>query len=263
MGLYKAVRKFLVIVEVYYHYMLEYRSEILFWMLAGILPFIFMGIWIKLAEMGFTEMGGVDFARYFLGVFITQELIGVWVIWEFEANLLNGYLSPLLIKPLDPIWYYVGMHVGEKLAKLPFMLALVFVFFTLYPSSFWLPKVEHILAYLLLVCIVFILRFMIQYTLSFFAFWTERISQIEGIVFSVYMFLSGYFAPLDLFPQWARDLAYLTPFPYMIYLPVNVLLGKGLDVRGVFILLIWTLFFTLLNRLLWRLSLKRYSAMGT
>jgi ABC-type uncharacterized transport system, permease component len=58
MGLFKALRKFLVLVEVYYQYMLEYRSEIFFWMLSGILPFILMGIWIKLAEVGVLEMEG-------------------------------------------------------------------------------------------------------------------------------------------------------------------------------------------------------------
>jgi ABC-type uncharacterized transport system, permease component len=262
MALFKALRKFLVLVEVYYQYMIEYRLEILFWMLSGILPFILMGIWIKLADMGFTGMSGVDFARYFLGVFITQELVSVWVIWEFEQGVLTGYLSHLLLKPQDPIWYYVGAHVSERLAKLPFIFALVIVFFALYPSAFWIPNFFDALTYLLLVSVVFILRFMIQYTVSFFAFWTERISQVEGIIFSVYMFLSGYFAPLDMFPQWARDLAYLTPFPYMIYLPVNVLLGKGLDVKGVLILLTWTLVFALINRVFWKFSLRKYSAMG-
>ena len=262
MGLFKALRKFLVLVEVYYQYMLEYRSEIFFWMLSGILPFILMGIWIKLAEVGVLEMEGVDFARYFLGVFITQELVGVWVIWEFEFSVLNGFLSPLLLKPYDPMWYYVGMHIGERLAKLPFMLAIVLVFFTLYPQAFWIPNPFYVMIYLILVSIVFILRFMIQYTLSFLAFWTERISQIDGIIFSIYIFLSGYFAPLEVFPQWARDLAYLTPFPYMIYLPVNVLLGKGIDLRGILVLLLWTTIFTILNRVFWRLSIRKYSAMG-
>jgi ABC-type uncharacterized transport system, permease component len=108
MGLFKALRKFLVLVEVYYQYMLEYRSEIFFWMLSGILPFILMGIWIKLAELGVLEMEGVDFARYFLGVFITQELVSVWVIWEFEASVLNGFLSPLLLNPTIPCGITLG-----------------------------------------------------------------------------------------------------------------------------------------------------------
>jgi ABC-type uncharacterized transport system, permease component len=63
MGLFKALRKFLVLVEVYYQYMLEYRSEIFFWMLSGILPFILMGIWIKLAELGVLEMEGGGFCK--------------------------------------------------------------------------------------------------------------------------------------------------------------------------------------------------------
>gem|GEM_PF-5209033 len=48
----------------------------------------------------------------------------------------------------------------------------------------------------------------------------------------------------------------------MIYLPVNVLLGKGIDLRGILVLLLWTTIFTILNRVFWRFSLRKYSAMG-
>ncbi|MEO0169918.1 MAG: multidrug ABC transporter permease, partial [candidate division WOR-3 bacterium] len=33
------MRKFITLTRVYYAYMLEYRAEIVLWMLAGILPF--------------------------------------------------------------------------------------------------------------------------------------------------------------------------------------------------------------------------------
>ncbi|MEO0215272.1 MAG: ABC-2 family transporter protein, partial [candidate division WOR-3 bacterium] len=250
------MRKFITLTRVYYAYMLEYRAEIVLWMLAGILPFILMGIWIKLANLGFTKMDGVDFARYFLSVFITHELVVVWVIWEFESAVLNGTLSPYLLQPLDPAWRFIAQHISERLSRLPFMLGLIAAFFAIYPSAFWVPKLLDILIYIPVVILVFILRFLIQYTLSFLAFWTERVSQLENINFAIYMFLSGYFAPLDVFPKFAKDLAYLTPFPYMIYLPVNILTGKGVDTMGIFILLAWTVFFWIVNRLVWNTSLK-------
>ncbi len=36
--------------SVYYAYMVEYRAELILWVLAGSLPFILMGVWIQAAN---------------------------------------------------------------------------------------------------------------------------------------------------------------------------------------------------------------------
>ena len=48
-GIYKKARAFFV---TYYANMLEYRAEIFLWALAGSLPIILMGVWIKAAQSG-------------------------------------------------------------------------------------------------------------------------------------------------------------------------------------------------------------------
>lgn len=254
------MRKFYTLTKVFYAYMLEYRAEIVIWMLAGILPFILMGVWMKVAQSG--GMEPVEFARYFLAVFITHELVVVWVIWEFESHVVNGMLSPYLLQPLDPFWRYVALHVSERLARFPFMVILVLLFFMLYPKAFWIPDASRLSLYIFVVILVFLLRFLIQYTLSFLAFWVERVSQFENLMFAIYMFLSGYFAPISMFPDTIRNFAKFTPFPYMIHLPVSIITGKDFNPLDLVILTLWLILFWVLNRILWRIGLKRYSAMG-
>lgn len=251
------------LLSVYYAYMVEYRAELLLWMLSGSLPLILMGIWIEASQGGQFNLSPVEFARYFLAVFLVRQFTMVWVIWEFEREVVEGKLSPRLLQPLDPVWHHVAGHLGERVARFPFALLLVGLFFLLYPQAFWLPSLQGLLVFVPAIVLVFTLRFLIQYTFAMFAFWIERAAAIEQFWFLFYLFLSGTIAPLELFPPAVREVVLWTPFPYLIYFPAGLLVGLEVNiVRGFVATLAWCLVFFILNRWLWRKGLKRYSGMG-
>jgi ABC-2 type transport system permease protein len=256
-------RKITIFLSVYYAHMLEYRAEIVFWMLAGLFPFILMGVWMEAGDNGTFALTAVDFGRYFVAVFIVRQMSVVWVIWEFETQVVEGRLSPFLLQPIDPVWRHVAGHISERLARAPFFILLLAGFFCFQPKLFWLPGFKQgCLALAAMVC-AFILRFLIQYTFAMLCFWTERASAVQGFWFLLYLFLSGLIAPLDVFPQPMREFANWTPFPYLVNFPARLLVGLDADAgRGFLILGGWMVCFFVLNRLLWRMGLKRYSGMG-
>ncbi|MGB3514012.1 MAG: ABC-2 family transporter protein [Microcoleaceae cyanobacterium] len=247
----------------YYAYMVEYRAELLLWMFSSSLPFIMMGVWIEASAEGEFALDTLQFARYFFAVFLVRQLTPVWVIWDFEREVVEGHLSPKLLQPIDPVWHHVAEHISERFARAPFVLGLILLFFVLYPQAFWLPNLGNLLLFLMVVLMAFILRFLIQYTLALFAFWTERASAIEDLWFLPYMFLSGITAPLEVFPELVHQIALWTPFPYLIHFPAAILVGLPVDVvRGLFVMFGWGIIFFCLNRWLWRKGLKQYSGMG-
>ena len=210
----------------YYASMLEYRAEIFIWLLSNSLPFILMGAWLKASEstnVGFTAL---EFIRYFLAVFVVRQFNVVWVIWEFEKEMLSGQLSHRLLQPIDPFWHHLINHIAERFARLPMLIVLIVMFFVLYPQSFWFPSLSAFLGAILMMSIAFLLRFLIQYTFGLFSFWTERASALEQFWFLAYIFLSGIIAPLDVFPPLVRDIVMWTPFPYMVYFPAAMLVGN-------------------------------------
>lgn len=259
----KIIRKALTLLTVYYAYMLEYRAEMFLWVLSGSLPIILMGVWIKAAEGGRFGLSPVDFARYFMAVFVVRQVSIVWVIWEFEREVVEGKLSPKLLQPLDPLWHHVASHLSERITRIPFIILLIGLFFILYPQAFWLPSFSKSFLFMIAVALVFVLRFLIQYTFALFAFWTERANALENFWFLFYLFLSGLIAPLDVFPPQVRAIVLFTPFPYLVNFPASLLVGIPVDVgRGFLAILGWILIFLGVNRLLWRAGLKRYSGMG-
>ena len=249
--------------SVYYAHMLEYRAELFLWALSGTLPLILMGVWTKASQSGKFGLQPADFARYFLTVFLVRQITAVWVIWEFEKEVVEGRLSPRLLQPIDPVWHHVAGHLSERLARLPFTFMLVALFFLLYPEAIWQPSIGRILLFVPILGLAFILRFLTQHTFALFAFWTERASAIEQFWFLFYLFLSGMIAPLDVFPEIIREIALWTPFPYLVHFPVAVLIGLPVDiVRSLLMILGWIVLFFIGNRWLWRRGLKHYSGMG-
>jgi len=243
--------------------MVEYRAELLLWVLAGTLPIILMGIWIQAAQGGRFGLSPVDFARYFITVFLVRQFTVAWVIWDFEREVVEGKLSPRLLQPIDPVWHHLAGHISERFARLSFAFLLMGLFFILYPQAFWLPSLSQILLFILAVALAFTLRFIIQYTFAMLAFWTERASALENFWLLFYLFLSGLIAPLEVFPEPVRKIVMFTPFPYLVDFPASILVGLPTDVwQGFFSMVGWTLIFLGANRLLWRAGLKRYSGMG-
>jgi len=249
----------------YYAYMLEYRAELLLWALSNSLPLIMLGLWSHSAQGGGFPLTGTEFERYFLAVFITRQFNVVWVIWEFEKEVISGQLSHRLLQPIDPAWHHFFSHIAERIARLPFVIGLTVLFLLMYPQAMWLPHWRHILLLLVVVPLAFILRFLMQYTSAMLAFWTERASALEQLLFLIYLFLSGAVAPLEVIPLPIRTFLVWTPFPYLVYFPAMLLVGNlpGQEIeRGIGVLLVWSGVFWLINRYLWQQGLKRYSAMG-
>lgn len=256
-------RKVRVLLTSYYAYMLEYRAELFLWALSGSLPLILMGVWTQAAKSGQFGLAPVDFARYFLAVFLIRQFTVVWVIWEFEKEVVEGRLSPRLLQPLDPVWHHVASHISERLARLPFAILLIVLFFTLYPQAFWIPRLGNFLIFVVDIILAFALRFLIQYTFALFAFWTERANAIENFWFLFFLFFSGMIAPLEMFPTTLREVLLWTPFPYLIHFPASLLIGLPVNlVQGFLVTLGWCVVFFILNRWLWRQGLKQYSGMG-
>lgn len=258
-----AWRKAWAFLTTYYAYMLAYRAELVLWALANSLPFILMGAWMKAAEHGELGKTPADLARYFLAAFIVRQVTVVWVIWEFEHDVVKGQLSNQLLMPIDPVWRHLLSHVAERFARMPFSFLIVLLVFALYPKAFWVPSLKAVCLAFTFMVLALLLRFVMQYTLAMLAFWTERASNAENLWMIAYLFLSGLVAPLELFPDAVRTFAMATPFPYLIYFPTTILLGDDAElVRGLLIMAAWGVGFFVLNRVLWRLGLRHYSAMG-
>ncbi len=244
---------------------IEYRAEVLIWMIAGTLPLIMMFIWMGLAANG--PVGGyaaADFAAYFLLVFILRQFTVCWVVQPLSREIRLGEMSSRLMRPLDPYWMYVADHMIALVMRLPIVPPVVLLGLVLTGALAKL-SIAPVPLFLLAMVGAWLIRFNMHYSLGLVAFWTDQATSFEGLLFTIYMVFGGALFPVGLLPPAAQEIIALTPFPYMIGFPVDIMLGKLSSaelLRGFGMQALWILVFVGARRLTWRHGLKRYSAVG-
>jgi ABC-2 type transport system permease protein len=101
--------------------------------------------------------------------------------------------------------------------------------------------------------------------MAMLAFWVLEVSTFIFILYAFEYLASGHLFPLDILPRGLEQALYLTPFPYQLYFPVSIYMGKttGADLfRGLLIQGLWVVAAYCLARLAWRRGIRRYSAVG-
>ena len=252
--------------------MLQYRFGILIWAVWGFVgPLISLAVWTaaSAARGGSISGGGAtftqhDFAAYFLVFMIVGHLTMSWDAFEFAMRVRDGNLSPRLLKPLNPIHSDLAANIAFKLTTSVMILpAWVLLFVMLRPSP---PhSVGQFLLGIPAVVLAGLLRYVLQYSLALFAFWTTRVEAINEFYFALDSFLAGRIAPLALLPGWMALAAYFSPFRSMGAFPVELLLGRltpSQIASGFLFQLFWIAIAVGIFRVMWSAGVRQYSAVG-
>ena len=110
----------------------------------------------------------------------------------------------------------------------------------------------------------FLIQFLIQSIVACLCFWTEKASSIERLLFIPTLFLSGLLAPVVSFPAYVKSWIYLTPFPYLIDFPANLLSGNETNISGgLSMQILWIFLLFPLFKKIWSEGTKKYTAMGS
>ena len=110
----------------------------------------------------------------------------------------------------------------------------------------------------------FLIQFLIQSIVACLCFWTEKASSIERLLFIPTLFLSGLLAPIVSFPDYVKSWIYLTPFPYLIDFPANLLSSNSINIIGGFSMqILWILILFPLFKKILSAGTKKYTAMGS
>jgi ABC-2 type transport system permease protein len=186
--------------------------------------------------------------------------------WQIAADIKDGNISQFLLKPIDYLTYRLCLFFSGRLTYLAVAAAPLTIFILYLRKYFVLPPSWAAFGWFLLsTFLTALLQFFTSYTMAMLAFWVLEVSTFIFILFAFEYIASGHLFPLDILPAGLRHVLDFTPFPYQLYFPISVYMGKttGLDlVRGLAIQASWVIVAYALARFAWRRGIKRYSAVG-
>ncbi len=205
-----------------------------------------------------------DFAAYFILQMFVSHFTFSWIMHEFQFRIQQGGFSMLLLRPVHPIHGDIADNIAYKLVMLVVMLPAAVVLALLFRPRFDIePWAAALFVPALL--LAFALRFLLEWSLALAAFWTTRVTAVNQTYFALHAFLSGRVAPMALLPSLVQTVAGVLPFYWMLAFPVELLLGR-LTIeeawRGLGTQALWVVLALGILSSLWRVAVKRYSAVG-
>ncbi|MDB5055407.1 MAG: Protein of unknown function superfamily [Bacilli bacterium] len=204
---------------------------------------------------------------YFAGsVFVS---IFTWNFTEsrLSERILDGSLSGDLIRPMSifrvELAHAMGLRaLGVLIEFIPDIIIFSIIFFPQFMT------IASLLKFVFTAILAFFLYFLMAFLIGMTAFVTKNNRSLTQIKVLLIGMLGGAYIPLEFMPNWLNRLVDILPFKYVFYFPIQMLLNRekvqGLDgfLRIVGIQLLWIFAFYLLCKLLWKVMIKKYCAVG-
>lgn len=247
----------------------QYRANLLMYLLYWLIsPIIYLAVWTSIAAAKGSVNGltANDFVTYYMLLLVVDQLTSNITIHIFAYKIQDGTLSAELIRPVHPLLTNTLINnLAFKALNFMVFLPIWAVLWLLYRPDFSSVTWTGVALAIPALVMGFSLGFLLSGVISSLAFWTTRVWSIQEFYFALALLFSGQFVPLQLMPQVVQDLARYLPFQFLIYYPIQLILGRLSPdeiARGYLVGALWLGFALVLFRWVWREGVKRYSAVG-
>lgn len=205
---------------------------------------------------------------YVFGILVVRAIVFSARTVDVGGEIGRGDLSNYLLKPIGYFKTWLIRDLSSKTLNLTFaFFETMLLYFVFKPQLYFQNNPWLILAFLISLVIAIFLFFYIIFLINLTAFWVPEMGWALQFLLVVIVteFLSGAIFPLDILPSGLQTLIYSLPFPYLIFFPLQIYIGKlsaGAIINGLTISLAWVIIFGFLVNFVWARGLKRYAAEG-
>lgn len=208
-----------------------------------------------------------EILTYVFGLILIRSIVLSTRSIDVAGEIARGGLSNLLLKPLSYFNYWFTRDISSKALNFLFAVSETILLYLILHPNFFLQKNLVIFGlFLLSLFFAIILYFLLVFLFSLPTFWYPQ--QAWGFIFLLIILvdlLGGGIFPLDILPSGIQKVVYFTPFPYLLFVPIEIYLGKLGTFKSLGFLLIslaWVLVLIFANKRIWIVGIKSYSAEG-
>jgi ABC-2 type transport system permease protein len=265
--MYSKMRKYLTVFTISLQEFFTYRLNFVMWRVRQVFVFLIpYFIWRSVLSGG-GEIYGYDFAAimtYLFGTTILRSLVMGSRSIDLGWMINSGYLSIPLLKPLSVFRFFFVRDLADKLYNLSFIfLEIPLIILIFHPPVFVQTDLVPLISSLLSIALAILIYFFINILFGSIAFWSRDIWAPRFLLWVIMEFATGAMFPLDMLSSKFQSILYLTPFPYLLFVPLKLYLGQLQPVAGhLLVQIIWVTVLYLLARHVWQKGLRVYEAEG-
>lgn len=249
---------------------LEYRSDYFFTITYALFPIVMqLFIWLNIFSGKDSLVFGYTFTQLIcytvLSNFINSAL-NTGIHFKVNSDVKDGSLNSFIVKPANYIIYKTFGEFGGKateflIVSIMGLGAVVYlIFFSELVITFY-----NLLFFAISLFLAFFINFFIYLTFSFLSFWITEAGMIFATFQMTVVVISGGIFPLDIFGNTFMKISNYLPFQSIVYLPLNIIMGKfDMNEIGSNLLIqtAWLILFFTTSFLFWRKGIKKYIAIG-
>ena len=264
--------KYISIFKISFAQETAYRANFLMWRVRNILQFILV---FFLWDAAFNYPGKTIFGytqdqivTYIFGLLIVRAVVLSSRSTEVAGEIARGDLSNYLVKPMSYIKYWWTRDVSSKALNIIFASVEFFILYLIIrPNIFFQTDPIYITGFLISLGLAVVIYFLLLFITSSVPFWwPENAWGAHFLLTAIFVeFLSGAIFPLDILPQQLLTLLSYTPFPYLVYFPIEIYLGKveyAMLLKGLIVSIVWIVFLYYLMKRIWGNGLRVYQSHG-
>lgn len=192
----------------------------------GVILFIFSRVWETVIGAGPVAIAGAGKTELIWYLAVTE-----WCVLSvppsflaIEAEVRSGDVACRLVRPVS----YVGAQLAEAFGETALRLAVLgpaAAGFALVIAGGWPAEPSGLLLALPLGVLSSVFAVLAMAAIGLSAFWIVDTSPVFWIWQKLAFLLGGLLLPLELYPDWLRALARLSPFPAMLWGPGRMAFG--------------------------------------
>jgi ABC-2 type transport system permease protein len=264
--------KYLQVFKISFQQEFAYRINFVMWRVRNIFQiFLVFFLWDSVFSNPTREIFGYNKEKiltYVFGLLIVRAFVLSSRAQDVAGEISRGEIINYFLKPVDYFKYWLTRDLSSKVLNICFAtFEAGILYMILKPPFFIQTNFVSLLAFLISIVIAILIFFYLLFLVDSITFWVPEAGWGAQFLVTVVAveYLSGAIFPIDILPESFQNFLNLTPFPYMIYFPLQVYLGHiagATLIRGILVAAIWLIILMVLFRYVWKKGITAYQAYG-
>ncbi len=264
------LKKYVAIYRYMFIRSLQFRTELLMYVILDVLPFFVLLFMWQAAFSGKTEINGFTLPQitqyYFLVMLIDKVTSSYFEDWR-SKEIREGKIDYFLTRPFSYISEILSKDLGARavnlIISLPAM-ALAFVLISkILPVAPLTVVPRKAVVFMMFLLVGYFIQFFIALWIVLLTFWFEGSAGLKHFKWILVTLFSGAMIPIEFTPKWLQTIYHLLPLKYIFAIPITYLQGSTTITPALVIELGLSLTAMILfTQFLWHWSVHQYSSAG-
>jgi ABC-2 type transport system permease protein len=145
--------------------------------------------------------------------------------WDVMESVSSGEVAADMLRPMSYLRFWMASDLGRALVNMVTRGATILLLYSIFVELTLPDRLWQWLAFFVALVLSWFVSFCWRFLVNLAAFWSPNARGFGRFGFGIIWVLSGFFMPLNLYPDWFRTFCEWTPFPAMVSTPLQIFLG--------------------------------------